>query len=83
MAAVSRASEGRKVKVRLSQVPVEIRRQVADQIIEKGELGSAEALELTLRALIPRQDPTIRVPEHKARSVLERGRVPAGKWDWR
>jgi hypothetical protein len=74
-----REGEGRMVEVRLSQVPQELRRQVADIVIEKTGLAGVQALEVQLRAFTPRQDPSIFVPAEKAELVLA-GRLPTGGW---
>lgn len=74
-----RDGEGRMVEVRLSQVPQELRRQVADVIIEKAELSGVKALEYQLCAFTPRQDPVLLVPEAKAKLVLA-GILPRGGW---
>lgn len=71
---------GRRVLVRLSDVPVDLRLEVADTLIEKGRLRGDDAIALKAAALVPVHDPVAWVPWEKARLVLREGRLPTGSW---
>lgn len=66
------------VSVRLSQVPTQLRLQAADILIRKAGLTTFAAIEMTLAAAEPREDPELLVPADKAAIVLEKGRFPVG-----
>ena len=68
------------VTVRLSQVSKSLRLQAAETLTRKAGLTTFAALELSMAAAAPVQDPCITVSEEKARLVLEQGRFPIGPW---
>jgi hypothetical protein len=67
-----------KVPVRLSQVEQSLRLQAADIITKKCGLTTFAALELSMAAAEPLQDPVLYVSPEKARIVLEEGKFPTG-----
>ena len=62
----------------LSQVSQELRLQAADVLIRKAGLDTFAAIELSMAAAAPAEDPSLLVPASKARIVLEEGRFPVG-----
>ena len=66
------------VTVRLSQVSQKLRLQAADVLIRKAGLNTYAALQLSMAAAAPVEDPALTVPAAKARIVLEEGRFPVG-----
>lgn len=68
------------VTVFLSQVPQKLRLQAADQITRQSGLTTFAAIDLSMAAAAPAQDPSITVSAEKARLVLEQGRFPIGPW---
>jgi hypothetical protein len=69
---------GEVVVVHLSQVSQELRLQAADVLIRKAGLDTFAAIELSMAAAAPVEDPYLVVPAAKARIVLEEGRFPVG-----
>lgn len=72
------ADEVEMITVRLSQVPQSLRLQAADILTKKAGLTTFLALELSLAAALPIEDPELLVPADKARRVLVEGRFPVG-----
>lgn len=72
------ADEVAMVTVRLSQVSQELRLQAADVLIRKEGLDTFAAIELSMAAAAPLEDPELLVPAEKARLVLVEGRFPVG-----
>lgn len=74
------------VIVRLSDVPLDLRMKVADQIVKRGALRGLEAAELMLAAHRPVENPILRVTPDKATRVIKDGRLPLGDmpkvWTW-
>lgn len=68
------------VSVRLSEVPQELRLRAADMLIQKSGLTTYAALELSMAAAQPLQDPVLLVPAEKAHLVLVDHRFPAGQF---
>lgn len=68
------------VTVRLSEIPMELRQAVSDKLRDKlGARTPEEALlEWGLATTAVRQDPTLTVPEWKARLVLRDHKLPDG-----
>lgn len=77
MATTTSAAQGRTVVVRLSMIPRELRELVADEYVERAGLTGVPALELRLRAMVPREDPELEVPLEKWEAVML-GRKPKG-----
>lgn len=67
----------RLVAVALSEVPLELRQEVADRL-RGSESGEEALLEWGLAVVALRQDPILRVPLWKARLVLRAQQLPAG-----
>lgn len=80
------APNGRRVLVRLSDVPRDLRVAVADTIIEKGKLRGIEAADLMLVAYSGKPDAKIFVSPEKADRVIRQGKQPQGGnlkvWAW-
>lgn len=66
------------VSVHLSQVSQELRLQAADVLIKKAGLDTFAAIELSMAAAAPAEDPELLVPAWKVQLVLEKGRFPKG-----
>jgi len=69
-----------KVPVHLSEVPMSLRMQAADTITKKLGLTTFAALEISMAAAAPVQDPVLYVSPEKARIVLEEGKFPIGSF---
>ncbi len=77
MTASAHPNGAERIAVRLSQVPVELRFKVAEQIVARGKLGAMEALDLMTAAAKPQQDPFLLVDAVRADRVLG-GKLPPG-----
>lgn len=67
-----------RVPVHLSQVPASLRMAAADAINKKHGLTTWAALEISMGAAEPVQDPVLWVSAEKAHLVLEEGKFPPG-----
>lgn len=66
------------VTVHLSQVPQKLRMEAASVLIKKLGLDTYAAIELSMAAAAPVEDPSLEVSVEKAAIVLERGKFPVG-----
>lgn len=74
------ADEVAMVTVRLSQVPKDMRLKAADILTKKAGLTTFAALELSMAAAEPLQDPVLEVPADKAHLVLIERKFPTGSF---
>jgi hypothetical protein len=78
--------EGRRVLVRLSDVPLPLRITVAEEVVRRGKLRGLEALTMMMAAQAPSRATMLYVPAPKAERVLREGRRPLGAtpavWSW-
>lgn len=72
-----RPNGGRRVQVRLSDVPLDLREQVATELARRWRLTGTDYALFLLCAFRPQEDPSIMVPAEKAERALT-GRRPLG-----
>lgn len=72
------------IVVRLADVPIDLREQVAEKLIARAGLSGVDELEMRLAAIRPVENPELTVAVDKAEMVVLRGRQPtgAGVWAW-
>jgi hypothetical protein len=77
-------TEGRMVRVRLSDVPLDLRHTVAQEAIDRNRMRADEALKIRLAAEAVFGDPSIMVPAWKVEIVMTGkrppGNTPEGIW---